>query len=69
MKELVSKWNSLTADQKRAFGDRFITHDTNLEAWNKTFEELSELKKTRVLKNIKLINSDNLNYVKGSGIN
>lgn len=68
MKNLIEKWNNLSNDQKRAFADRFITHDTNLDAWVKSFENLSKLKKIRVLENIENINPTNLNYVKGSGI-
>ena len=48
MENLIKKWNSLNGNQKRSFGDRWITHDTNLDAWNKDFEDLSNLKKKRV---------------------
>jgi len=44
----METWNKLTAQQKRAFGDRFITNESNLNAWNKNFEDLSELKKRQV---------------------
>lgn len=68
MENLINKWNGLNSSQKCAFGDRFITHETNLNAWNKNFDDLSELKKKRVIENIGDINPENLNFVKGSGI-
>lgn len=48
----ISKWNNLTATQKSEFGDRMITHDTNLQAWQKDFNDLSESKKQKILNNI-----------------
>ena len=68
MENLIKKWNSLNGNQKRAFGDRWITHDTNLGAWNKDFEDLSNLKKKRVLSSIGDIEPKDLNHVVGSGI-
>ena len=65
---LIKKWNSLNGNQKRAFGDRWITHDTNLDAWDKDFEDLSNLKKKRVLSSIGDIGPKDLNHVVGSGI-
>ena len=60
----IKKWNSLTSSQKRAFGDRWITHESNLDAWNKKFEDLSNLKQQRVLANINGIDKRTLNYVR-----
>jgi len=68
MENLIKKWNSLNGNQKRAFGDRWITHDANLDAWNKDFEDLSNLKKKRVLASIGDIEPKDLNHVVGSGI-
>ena len=68
MENLIKKWNSLNGDQKRAFGDRWITHDTNLDAWDKDFEDLSNLKRERVLASIGDIEPKDLNLVVGSGI-
>ena len=68
MENLIKKWNSLNGAQKRAFGDSWITHDTNLDAWNKDFEDLSNLKKERVLASIGDIEPKDLNHVVGSGI-
>ena len=68
MENLIKKWNSLNGNQKRAFGDRWITHDTNLDAWNKDFEDLSNLKKKRVLASIGDIEPKDLNNVVGSGL-
>lgn len=49
---MKNTWNNLTAQQKRAFGDRFITNNSNLESWNKDFGNLSELKQNRVIFNL-----------------
>jgi len=68
MENSIKKWNNLNPDQKRAFGDRFITHETNLDAWANDFDSLSELKKKRVIENIGDTNPEHLNFVKGSGI-
>lgn len=46
---MKNTWNNLTDNQKISFGDRWITHESNLKAWCKPFEELSELKKQRVI--------------------
>lgn len=56
-------WNTLSGMQKRAFGDRFITNHSNLNAWNKPFAELSELKQKAVLNNISEDIIHTLNYV------
>lgn len=55
-------WNELTAQQKRAFGDRFITNESNLNAWNKDFEDLSELKKRQVMNSLNEKMIHTLNY-------
>ena len=49
MEAQIKLWNSLSGMQKRAFGDKWITNNSNLNTWNKPFNELSELKKQRVL--------------------
>lgn len=48
----IEKWNSLTRVQKIEFGDLMITHESNLEAWNKEFGLLSASKMEAVVKNI-----------------
>ena len=68
MENLIKKWDSLNGNQKRALGDRWITHDTNLGAWDKDFEDLTNLKKKRVLSSIGDIDPKYLNLVRGSGI-
>lgn len=50
--EKIEKWNNLPNYEKRAMGDHYITHESNLEAWNKPFSELSPLKQKRVLQSI-----------------
>lgn len=50
--QLIEKWNALTGTQKAELGDRYITHDTNLRAWVKPFNELSPLKQKRVLQSM-----------------
>ena len=60
MEANINTWNSLTPMQKRSFGDRLITHESNLNAWNKPFNELSEIKKHRVINSVinpKLLNN------------
>jgi len=59
MKAQIKLWNSLTGMQKKSFGDRWISNDSDLNAWNKPFNELSELKKQRVLKSSIDVNSLN----------
>ena len=51
---MENTWNKLTDNEKMSFGDRWITHDSNLKAWCKPFEELSELKKERVKKSLSI---------------
>ncbi|WCM42418.1 hypothetical protein MG290_01745 [Flavobacterium sp. CBA20B-1] len=65
---LIKDWNNLNDQQKAAFGDRYITHDTNLRAWCKNFEDLSELKKQRVLRDFKEEYKEGLNNLIGYGI-
>lgn len=48
----IEKWNNLPAQHKADFGNKWITHDTNLRAWCKPFEELSKLKQDSVLQSI-----------------
>lgn len=67
--KVAEKWNSLTSGQKAAFGDRYITNESNLRAWDKPFNELSYSKKRWIMKSsIEKINPEDLNYVKGYGI-
>jgi hypothetical protein len=49
----IAKWNSLTSAQKISFGDRWITHESDLTAWDKPFQNLSSLKQRRVLYTLK----------------
>jgi hypothetical protein len=58
----MKNWDKLTSQQKKAFGDRFITHESNLSAWDKNFDELSPLKKCRVI-NFLPSDTSTLNYV------
>lgn len=53
--EIIEKWNNLTPLSKRAFGDKFISNESNLNAWNKSFNQLSDLKQNRILENSNLI--------------
>ena len=50
--QLIETWNNLPDYEKRAMGDHFITHESNLDAWDKPFEKLSPLKQKRVLASI-----------------
>lgn len=49
MEKIIKTWNNLTAMRKRAVADRWITNESNLDSWNKDFNNLSELKKKRVV--------------------
>ena len=49
----IQIWNNLPESEKRAMGDHWITNESYLQAWNKPFDQLSQLKKERVLKSIK----------------
>ena len=48
----IDTWNNLPKREKMAMGDHYITHESDLNAWNKPFDQLSELKKERVLQSI-----------------
>lgn len=48
----IEKWNALSRAQKVEFGDRIITHESNLEAWDRDFGDLSGWKMELVVKNI-----------------
>jgi hypothetical protein len=50
--EKITTWNRLTGKEKRGMGDHYITHCSNLNAWNKDFKDLSPLKQKRVLQSI-----------------
>lgn len=67
--ELITIWNELPSQEKMALGDRYITHETNLRAWDKPFEELSPLKRERVLRDIESFSQIKFHNVIGSGIN
>jgi len=49
IEQKIETWNSLPYYEKRAMGDHYITNYSNLEVWNKPFNELSKLKQERVL--------------------
>lgn len=61
--DTIEKWNSLTDLQKRAFGDRFITHESNLHAWSKPFDKLSPHKQKVVLNSLDNVDAESLNFV------
>jgi hypothetical protein len=50
--EKILTWNNMPDFEKRAMGDHYITHETDLDAWNKPFNRLSPLKQKRVLQSI-----------------
>ena len=50
--EKVTTWNRLPGKEKRAMGDHYITHESNLNSWNKDFRDLSPLKQKIVLQSI-----------------
>jgi hypothetical protein len=67
--QTIGKWNLLTDQQKAAFGDRMISGpDSNLRAWCKNFEYLSEWKKKSVLKCLPNTEAKYLNSIIGFGI-
>jgi hypothetical protein len=66
--ELIQIWNTLPAQEKMAFGTRYITHETDLRAWDKNYEELSPLKQQRVLSAVETFADVNNHCVIGSGI-
>lgn len=63
MEKIELKWDSLTDAQKRAFGDRWVTHESNLNAWAKPYRDLSNFKKSCVDKSILSTDVKTLNYV------
>jgi DNA-binding XRE family transcriptional regulator len=66
--ELISIWNRLPSQEKMAFGDTYISHDTNLRAWDKPFNELSPLKQKRVLDSVEDFSKVKFHGVIGSGV-
>lgn len=64
----IAIWNDLPAQEKMAFGDRYITHETNLKAWDKEFDKLSPLKQKRVLQSVEQFAKIKNHHVVGSGI-
>jgi len=48
----IQIWNNLPESEKRAMGDYWITNEQYLQAWNKPWDQLSQLKKERVLKSV-----------------
>ena len=57
-----------TAQEKMAMGDHYISHETNLKAWDKPFYELSPLKQKRVLQSIEDFSKLSFHGIIGSGI-
>lgn len=66
--ELILIWNELPSQEKMAMGDHYITHETNLKAWDKKFDELSPLKQKRVLQDIEDFSKLSFHGIIGSGI-
>lgn len=66
--ELIAIWNQLPPQEKMAMGDHYITHETNLKAWDKPFKELSPLKQKRVLQSIEEFSKVKFHGIIGSGI-
>jgi len=65
---LIEIWNNLPSKEKMAMGDQYITHETNLKAWDKPFDQLSKLKQKRVLQRIEEFARVGFHGVIGSGI-
>lgn len=66
----ISTWNNLSSTEKMAFGDKWIpTPQSNLSAWNKSFENLSPLKQQRALSYVVEFAKVKNHSVIGSGIN
>ena len=59
MQNSIKIWNNLSSNEKMTFGERFTTHESNLSVWNKLFNDLSELKKQRVINGIELFSKVN----------
>ena len=67
---VISAWDSMTSQQKMSFGEKWISHETDLRAWDKPFSELSPLKRDRILNNENLLSiTEGKTNVIGSGIN
>ena len=47
--KVSAQWDAMTHDQRIAIADRWITNESNLTAWDKSFNELSTLKQKRVI--------------------
>ena len=47
--QVSEQWNAMSHNQRIAIADRWITHESNLMTWDKPFDQLSELKKKRVI--------------------
>ena len=67
--ELITIWNKLQSQEKMAMGDLYISHETDLRAWDKPFDELSPLKQKRVLQSVEDFSKVKFHGVIGSGIN
>lgn len=65
--EVITKWDGLTATEKMGMGDHMITHESDLNAWNKNFDDLSDGKKEMVIKNIEKYNPS-FTMTKDSGL-
>ena len=66
--ELITIWNELPSQETMAMGDHYISHETNLKAWDKPFYELSPLKQKRVLQSIEDFSKVSFHGIIGSGI-
>lgn len=66
--ELILIWDNLHPQEKMAFGDQWISHETNLRAWDKPFSELSPLKRKRVLMSVEVFSHIKIHPMLGSGI-
>jgi hypothetical protein len=47
--EKINNWNNLSSSEKIRIGDFFITHESNILAWDKSFSDLSPSKQKKVL--------------------
>ena len=64
----INIWNKLSSQEKMAFGNQYITHETNLKAWDKEYKELSPLKQKRVLQSVEEFSKIKNHMLIGSGI-
>ena len=39
----IKIWDNLSSNEKMSFGERFITHESNLKVWDKLFNDLLNL--------------------------